>query len=440
MFSSDGLRATRVILREIVFMQDQQTVRHDYDDDERDSVSLIDIVLTLWRGRWVILIVTLLAAASGYIWSTQKHAYRSQGFFQFGGPIPAPLGRENREAQNEKDKDKESERTRSSGIQLVDYKRYAAFYSTAERFADYVNEKHLETDPIANEMISNFGAVDRVQALIEPIFPFTKNDAKELMEQPKSGANTILGLHVAYQSSTPEAAQKAVDLLAHYAMDSITYFIYSDSLRYKEDELKTNLTRLDNVVITNKLLGGDYERKAAELRKIVDNNPRSNKDSEQVLFLNSDNSKYLPPSTLLRTTEVQAAEAREAIRKAQFDQDQTKLLLQYYDAAKALLNSTKSGETLLRGLEAVKAKVFADKNMKDDAVQQVYNALTVDNRTAMGLYLDKSRFIAGPSFSRKSTSRPLFMTGIGFLLGFLLSAGFLLLRAWWIENKVMFFK
>jgi LPS O-antigen subunit length determinant protein (WzzB/FepE family) len=385
------------------------------------DISFTDLIVPLWRSRWLILVVSLSVAACGVAGALYFAKYNSEGFFQFGGAIPA----------YERDKDKEP----SPGISLADYKRYTASYATSERFADFVQEKQLGSTVGIESLYKTFTSRDGITKLIEPIYPFTKLDAKELMDQPKDGSNNVIGLRINYASSSPENAQQMVKLLGNYVMDSIIYQIYSDKLRFKRSEIVTDMTRLNNVIITNNELLEKYHRKGVDLKKIVSRYPESSRQaSRQVISVTEDSARYLSPITLLATTEVQESEANEAIRKAKRELRQSALRLEYYDRAKALLDGTKSGENLLRGLESAKDSVFKGKNMEDDVIKEVYNKITIDNQTAINLYLERSRFIAGPTLPVRSSARPLFTLAVSLLLGLSLSVLLVFARKWWRDN------
>ena len=408
--------------------QDMSTAR---PNDEVRVIPLNDFLAALWRKRWMMLIVTLLTMACGIAWSLFDARYASNGFFQFGGPIPIVTPKP-------KEKDKEKEKEPGPGISLSDFKRYSASFATTERFNEYLNDKKLAAQPGVDELRRLFVSRDGISRVIEPVYPFTKVDAKELMEQPKDSSNNVIGLRISYEGKTPEIAQESVGLLGRYAMDSIIYLLYLDNLRFKHEEMLTKIVRLDNAIISSKTQLDEYRRKTAELKQIIGRNPTGESQSgRQVVTVNEDNARYLPPATQLMTTEVQISETNEAILKAKREQAQDKLLLEYYDRARQLLASTKSGETILRGLEGVKTAVFKDKNMDDDVVKEVYNMITVDNQNAVNVYLDKSRFIAGPTYPNRSTARPALALALSMLVGLFLSLLIIFVRNWSYNDKAV---
>lgn len=387
-------------------MQKQENSNTQDNVTTSDVISLTDFLKPIWRSHWMIFFVTLSVAACGLAGSLYTAQYKSEGFFQFG-----------------------------SAISLSNYKRYAASYATGERFADYVRDKKLESTAGIDNLFAVLASRDGTAKLIEPIFPFTKLDAKELMDQPKDSSNNIIGLRINYASRSPENAQQMVGLLGRYVMDSVIYQIYSDELQFKRSEITTIMTRLENVIIANQELLRKYSRKGTDLKQIVNRYPESSRQvSRQVISVTEDNARYLSPVTLLVTTEVQAAEAKEAIRKARRELQQSALLLEYYDRAKALLDKTKSGETILRGLEQVKENAFKGKNLEDDVIKEVYNTLTIANQEAINQYLEKSRFIAGPTLPTHSTSRPVIVLALSSVLGLFLAVLLVFARNWWRDN------
>lgn len=403
-------------------MQKQENLKPKDNDIAGTDVSMADLLVPLWRSRKLVLLITstvTICILTGTIYLAE---YRSEGFFQFGGAIPAV-------------KEKDKEKALGTGISLADYKRYSASYVTKERFAEFAQVKKLDSTAGVDKLKKVFASRDGIAKLIEPVYPFTKLDAKELMDQPKDNSNNVIGLHITFLGDTPEEAEDVVDILGHYVLDSIVYVIYSDELRYKHSEIMAKMTKLDNVIITNKELLEQYRRKGADLKQIVARYPETGGQGiRQVVSITEDNARYLSPVTQLATTEVQASEAREAIFKAKRELAQSVLWLDYYDRLKVLLDSTKSGEAILLGLEPVKENVFKGKNMEDDAVKEVFNTITIDNRNAINLYLEKSRFIAGPTLPTRSTVRPLLVSVVSLLLGLFFSISFVYTRNWWHDN------
>ncbi|MDC8758863.1 lipopolysaccharide biosynthesis protein [Janthinobacterium fluminis] len=395
-----------------------------YAEHEQAGLSLTAILPALWRGRWLIAGSTAVAAAIGLSTAIYSAQYLSEGFFQFGGPIPL--------LKDSSPKEKEA----SSGITLPNYKRYSAAFNSGERFREFVQQNKLEANPSVAGLQRIFSSPDSLSKLVQPVFPFTKLDAKELMEQPKDASNNVIGLRIVYQAENAETARRMVSLLGRYTMDSIIYLIYSDALRFKHSEITARISKLDNDIIENKEKLELFQRKGANLKQIIARYPDSaNQAARQVISINEDSARYLSPLTQLMTSEVDAADATEAIRQAKREQKQNLLLREYYDQAKILLDGSKSGEAVVRGIDALKQNVFKDKDLRDELVQEIFNKISIENQLATSLYLEKSRFIAGPSLPENRSTR--LSTGLllGFVLGLFGSTLVVLGHAWWLQNR-----
>jgi len=393
-----------------------------HDEDEFDMVEFIGI---LWRSRGLIIGGTIIVTALCMSGALFFDKYKSDGFLQFGGAIP--------EQKSLKDKDAEP----APGITLSDYKRYSAAFSTSERFTEYVKQNKLENDSDVISLRKDFASRNGIGKIIEPVYPYTKLDAKELLSDVKEGDNNVIALHISYAADTPEGAQHTVALLGKYAIDTIIYMIYSDMLRFKSADISAKITKLDNTIIENKEKLELFRRKGASLKKIVGRYPDSSSEaSRQVVSVTEETARYLSPATQLMTSEVESTEADEAIYKAKREQIQYRILTEYYDRAKTLVDSNKSGELILRGLESIKQSVFKDKDLQDETIKQVYNQISIENEKATNLYLNKTRFIAGPSYPEHRSTRLSIALGLSLLAGLLCSIGLVLGRKWWRDNSL----
>jgi len=396
------------------------------------NISLVEVFNPLWHSRWMILFVTLSVIASSLAGWLYFAKYTSEGFFQFGGPIPMQMENITEDKAGEVKKE-----PASTGISLSDFKRFEASYLTSERLADFVREKKLESNEGIDDLSEIFEQSNKSIGLFAPVYPFTKMDAKELMDQPKDISNNIIALRINYKGRSPEQAQQIVGLLGRYVIDSIIYRIYADELQFKRGEMITKITKLENIIISKQEMLEKYRRKGADLKQIVSRYPESSRQtSGQVISVTEESSRYLSPITLMVTTEVQTSEANEAIHKAKREKRQIALWLEYYDSAAALMGGTKSGETILRGLESVKESVFKGKNLEDDVIKEVYNTITVNNQVAINLYLEKSRFIAGPTMPSKRSPAPQVLLSVSLILGLFLSILFVFARNWWHHNML----
>lgn len=393
---------------------------------EDDDFNLTNFLAVLWQSRGVIIAGTALVTLLGTSSALFLGKYQSEGFLQFGGAIP----------EKKIDKDAKEVKEPPPGIALADYKRYSSALNTSERFYEFVRQNNIENDPAVIALTQTFSSRGGISKVIEPIFPFTKLDAKELMASTKDAENNVIAVSINYAANTPESAQQGVSLLGRYTVDTIVYMIYTDILRFKNSEISVAITKLDNKIIENKEKIDSYERKGNKLKQIVTRYPdAASQASRQLVSITEDTARYLSPLSQLMTSEVEITEANEAIYKAKREQKQYKILEEYYGRAKALAESTKSGEAILRGLEPIKKTVFSNKDMEDETIKEVYNKISVDNSSAISLYLEKTRFIAGPSLPKNRTTRTSIALLGSLLAGLGISIFFVLGRRWWQNNR-----
>ena len=312
----------------------------------------------------------------------------------------------------------------------MDFKLLAASYETSERFAEWIKEKKLES----TEGIGKLR--EAIPRLVQPVFPFTKLDAKNLVDQPKNVSSNVTGLRIAVEERSPEAAQRMVSVLGQYVIDSITYLSYSAKLESARSELKSRIVAYDNVMLNQMERLGEFSRRSEALRQIVKRYPESaNLAGRQVVSVTDESARYLPPVTLLATAEIQEFEAREAIHKAKLDKAKSALLLEYYDRLSESMKKTVSGEVILHNLETLKESVFRDKSLEDELVREVHNSITIANQIALDTYLESSRFIAGPTLPTRSTARPMMTLVASFLVGLACAIALALAKHWWTKNR-----
>src|SRR5690606_32527098 len=158
------------------------------------------------------------------------------------------------------------------GIALSDFKRYSAAIATGERFSEYIEEKKLDDSEVVQNLRRSI-ARHGVANIIEPVYPFTRVDARLLTEQPRNSSNNVIGLRISYVGETAERAHRVVERLGNYAMDTIIYMTYADTLRAWSDELASNLLQQENEIIENKVKLAEYRLRAEELRQIIARNP-----------------------------------------------------------------------------------------------------------------------------------------------------------------------
>lgn len=380
------------------------------NEDENSGISFTQLIMVFWRERRMISAITLAATAVGIGFTLAFPTYTSVGYLQIGSSLPIQL---------ESKKDVEA----AQGITISDYKRYSAAFNTSERFNDFIQEYKIENQTGIDQLRGAFSSRKGITSNIEPVYPFTKIDAKDLvMEQPKNGSNNIIGVLIRYEDKDPAIAKNMVETLGRYTLDSIMYIFYADFLRYRLSEIEAKIIRLENSIIENNMDLQEYERKSVDLKKIIARHPEANNTGIQaIVSVTEENARFLAPRTQLMTTEVQMSEANEKNIRARHNEIQYRILREYYLLAKKALDSTRSGETMLHAMTTISDTVFKNKNLKDENVQKVYNKISMENKEAISVFHEQSRFIAGPSLPQNRSTSLSKVAIISFMAGLILS-------------------
>ncbi len=368
-----------------------------------DEINLIDLITPLWHSRWVILITSFTFALGGFVWAISNAQYKSEGAFKFG-----------------------------ESITFSDYKRYSASFFSDVHFSSYVENKKIGLLP---DMKDIFTSPIGISKIIEPIYNFSKIDAKEGIERPKEDSSNIIGLKINYSAETPEKSQERVKLLGEYVNDSILYFQYLDLFSTKKDELIVKRIELENLVLASNELLVKYNLRKADLKLIVSRFPvASNSSVIQLVTVDATSAHYLPPVTLLASTEVQISEVNEAIRQVKIDQKKIDLFLEYYKSAISIVQSSTSGLDILTKLEKNKEHIFKGK-AHDSIVSEVKNKISIENHKSTITYLGKAKFISGPTLPATSTARTTFTLAISLFAGIFLSMMWVFLNIFWRHHR-----
>lgn len=396
-------------------------------------ISLVQICAALWRSRLIFLAVMVSVTSLAMAGFFYFDKYTSEGLFRFGGPIPIPQSAEFSTLANlgYNAEDKKL----PPGIDFSDYKLFAAFYSTRERFDQFIRDNKIDTDETIKALRRRFVSPEAVADVLEPVYALTRQDAKKLVGQTDSASNNIIGLRITFSADTPELAQRTVNLLARYAMDSIAYVVYAGAVPNDCAAIKTRLVRYDAFILTKNEQMGELRRRVESLKDIARRYPDSANAARQVITVTGESARYLPPVTLLATTEVEESEAKEAIYKANIEKSKAALLLEYCERLREVIASTNSGEAVMRDLEKTKDEVFKGKNLNEDVVKEVHQGITIANRNAISVYLDNSRFIAGPTLPTRSNMRPLVALVASLVGGCVCAAVVVFVKRWWDRNR-----
>jgi len=388
------------------------------DTSEDIEISLTELISIIWQGRWTVAVITSMIVIITFAFVLITKQYESEGWYRFGGPIPL-----------------NSLAAPAPGISLADYKRFSASFQTTERFEQYINRLELENTSEISQIQRIFLSRSGISKQIEPVYSFTQADAKTLFS-PKDGSNNILGLRIIMKGSKPEVAQKMVEIMGYYTMDSIIYDAYADSILVELDRNNTRTIEINNKIITKEEEQRQLQRMQTVLQNIIRKNPSvaESRLPQQVISVNEESVRYLAPTTQLIAVELKLSELDEVIRTLQREAKQIELKQDFYHKVQHLHNNFSSSESFLASLPLALNEVFQDKDLDDNEIKEIFNTLSLENQRAENLYLKRSRFVAGPTLPLHSTARLGLTVAGSALAGIFLSLIFVLGRHWWKEN------
>lgn len=431
-----------------------ETDKEQMDYADADELNIIDIIKPMWINRTQIISITIASMFLFTLFAKFFQSYESQGVFQFAGPIPLVIEKEQEKDDTDvlfneiktKDKDKNTDKERENdnknnnivGISFGDYKKFSATFNTHERFEEYIKDKQLTLSPGVSGLLDHFNSNAAISEMIMPIYPFTKLDAKEFVFPTNVSNLYVIGVRLSYKNSSPEIAHSMAKLLGEYVIDSIVYQIYHDLLYYKSPDVRNELRSIDNKIILNNLYLEKFERKVSDLKKIIKQYQsfEQEKIRQDVVVSSIDDTSYYSPKTQLIASAVKISNIHGNILKLKREKRRLELMLEYYELyAAKVLNKTKSGLTLLQELDKEKEIMFKDKNVEDDLVRQTYNSITIENQMAKNLYFDKSRFISGPNLPIISNFKLLKNLAIGGLVGLAIAIAYIFGKNWWKKNN-----
>ena len=362
---------------------------------------------TIWRSRWIVLVITILSLVAGFVWTQMHSGYQSEGIFRFGGPVPmkrpAPDGKEP-----------------SPGISQADFNRYFASYTKPEQFDEYIREKKLESVPGVSDLRQQLAAQGGMAQITEPVYSLAHQGSLGLI-RPKEAVN-VLGLRISYAGKSPEAAPQMVELIVQYARDRIIHLAFKDEFTDRRQDLKLRIAKFEAEISNLETDLEDYGQKASSLKQLMGRTGGNTFPGNlEVAAITEDSARFLPLPMQVAATEVQTIETAQLIQNKKRKLMQDSLQLEYCDLVLKMMGNTKSGEASLKNLELIKDEMFKRKDLKDNKVRQVFNAITMDNRNAEFVYIENSRFVAGPTLPQNAGSRPLLTIAASLIAALILS-------------------
>jgi hypothetical protein len=361
-----------------------------------ENAAMLALLQLLWRRRWFVLIGIAFFTVLGVAALQLARVYRSEGFYQLGD------------------------------LSYSDYKRYNTSFFTKDRLAGVAEHLGIgESAVLSREVWRVLNDPATRNRYVDPVFPFTKADARDLPEvlPEKNTSHLLIGIRYSYEDRTPERAQLFVRLMAESVRDGLLSGRLFEHISTNLSNATNDLRGLENKMFAQRFEKEQLARKLEALSKVLRKYPGSAPgDARQVISVEKGGAEYLSPLVQIVGIESKLADATAEFSRLTREREMAALRKDYYTGAKALFENSRMAETVLLGLEPLKENVFKAKNLDDDTVKDVYNGISVENENLRRYYFDGLRFVSGPTLPERPVSPrlvvwiPLILVGAFFLM------------------------
>lgn len=265
--------------------------------------------------------------------------------------------------------------------------------------------------------------------MIQPIYPFSKNDLKNLARIPDTADSTdILGIKISAHGASANDAQAKVIALGNFLRDSAILLDFKTSARTQYAQHLGQQQTNENKTIDTKYQLTQLEVRKADMQKILHAYPDSTaSDRRQLVSVSEDSSRYLSPVTQLVAIESTIAEQRQKLPTIQREQRINAINVRYYEKVLAYLSKSTSGTAFLHELPVIRDELHL--NLDDPVEKLVFNQISIDNLKANATYFEQARFIAQPTKPSAASPGVLKAALLGLLLGLFFGGGYILLAA-----------
>lgn len=167
-------------------------------------------------------------------------------------------------------------------------------------------------------------------------------------------------------------------------------------------------------------------------RAIAGKYPEASKmEARQLLSTGSDSqsSRYLSPMAQLVGIETEIADLKAQLTLLERDGAQNALRMEFYDRIQQRSAQPQTGAALLAEFVKTAKAVFADKDLQDDKVREVYNQIMLVAEQMRNKHITEARFVSGPTLPEyRSGPGPLALMLLSLIGGIGLGAAVVLAR------------
>ncbi|MEO7031719.1 MAG: hypothetical protein ABI351_05020, partial [Herbaspirillum sp.] len=375
------------------------------DDAEID---LHQLIRTITDRKRTLLGITVALALLGALIGWTISAYTSVGYFQLGISVP-------------------------------DFRKLQSTVAAPGHWDNFLKTYATKTKPEADlteigPLLSQEKSADQ---MIQPIYPFSKNDLKNLAKVPDIANGTdIVGIKISARGATASDAQTKVIALGNFLRDSAILLDFKTSARTKYAQHLADQQINENKTIDTKYQLTQLDVRKSDMQKILHTYPDStNSDRRQLVSVSGDSARYLSPVTQLVAIESTIDEQKQKLPAIEREERINTINVHYYEKVLAYLSKSTSGTAFLHDLPKIRDELHL--NLDDPVEKLAFNQISIDALKANATYFEQARFIAQPT-KPSAPSPGVFKAGLlGLLLGLFVGCGYILLAAAFKNSSII---
>ncbi len=383
------------------------------------------MVRTLWHQRKLIIAIGIAGGALGLALSFSATKYVSSGLFQ------VPAERTERNANAAKPDDFES-------VSTANYKRYENVLLNPRNLESFL-ERHTQPDePGVADLLKLASHPNELRTTITPEFSLTEKEQRTFgIKLSSEDGSALLGFRVRHASKEPTRGAP-LKLIGEYLRDSVIMLDLRDRFENQCKRHELRAAELRNEQLKAQFAIEQEEERMKNLRRLITKNPTAAAaDTRQIISLENNGARFLPPGTHLNAAEIALTDIRLGEKARERESIASAIKKSYYCEAVKLLEKPSAAATLLDQLGPLQLAAIKSQNPSLDIVEQTHNELQLELNTWRDNYLRIMRYVAAPETLEIKERNPGPVLGLlgGGLLGGFLGMMVALLWSWWQNNR-----
>ncbi|WP_316867520.1 GumC domain-containing protein [Ralstonia mannitolilytica] len=315
---------------------------------------------------------------------------------------------------------------------FAEYNAQKAAFWDRETLRRYLEENKKPNDANDHYLLGHLS--ERfVQTHVQPVLPLSKEDLRYMVDaKGVLDAAGILGFSISFKDPSAEHAQARVQLMGDYIKDTMLSEDLVDAIYTKAGEARTKKQTIDNQIIQKRVALAQAGSRLEAARAIAGKYPEASKmEARQLLSTGSDSqsSRYLSPMAQLVGIETEIADLKAQLTLLERDGAQNALRMEFYDRIEQRSRQPQTGNALLAEFVKTAKAVFADKDLQDDKVREVYNQIMLVAEQMRNKHITEARFVSGPTLPEyRSGPGPLALMLLSLIGGIALGGAVVLAR------------